>query len=435
MRRLLAAIAAATVGVAAVAATLTLTHPASAAGLTEVTNFGYNPTNIRMYEYLPATAPAHPAVLVANHWCGGSGPDMFSGSEFASLADQYGFLVIYPSVTRDSKCWDVASDGALTHNGNSDPAGIMSMVQWEIRNRAAAANRVYVTGISSGAMLTNVLLGDYPDVFQSGAAFMGVPFYCFFTGTVGGWNNDCSQGLITKTPQQWGDLVRAAFPGYTGRRPRMQLWHGTADAALNYHNLGEEIKQWTDVLGVSQTPSFTDHPSSVWTRTRYGGTGTMAPVEANSFDGFAHDLPRSGMSLMALQFMGLVGAATPPSSAPPSAPPTSPSPSTGTGTCRVTATVSAWNTGLTESITITNTTTVNINSWSLVFTLPGGQTITNGWNASYAPSSGQVTATNAGYNGTLAAGASTTIGFQASHTGNTAASTGFSLNGGRCTTS
>ena len=94
--------------------------------------------------------------------------------------------------------------------------------------------------------------------------------------------------------------------------------------------------------------------------------------------------------------------------------------------------VNGWNTGLTASITITNTASTNIAGWSLVFTLPAGQVITNGWNATYSPSSGQVRATNVSYNGTLAAGASTTIGFQATHTGNAAAPTAFTLNGVPC---
>ncbi|AGL16769.1 glycoside hydrolase family 11 protein [Actinoplanes sp. N902-109] len=129
---------------------------------------------------------------------------------------------------------------------------------------------------------------------------------------------------------------------------------------------------------------------------------------------------------------------TPPTSPPPtSTPPTSPPPSSpggGSGACRVANSVSAWNAGLTDNLTITNTGSSTINGWSLAFSLASGQTITSGWNASYSPSSGQVTATNAAYNGSLAPGASTTIGFQASHTGNTAAPSGFSLNGAACTT-
>jgi acetylxylan esterase len=45
-----------------------------------------------------------------------------------------------------------------------------------------------------------------------------------------------------------------------------------------------------------------------------------------------------------------------------------------------------------------------------------------------------VTATNASFNGSIAAGQSTTIGFQATHTGNTAAPTDFTLNGATCGT-
>ncbi|WP_197043016.1 cellulose binding domain-containing protein, partial [Microbispora rosea] len=50
-----------------------------------------------------------------------------------------------------------------------------------------------------------------------------------------------------------------------------------------------------------------------------------------------------------------------------------------------------------------------------------------------SPSSGQVTATNVGYNGTMAPGSTTEIGFQATHTGNAAKPTAFALNGNPCT--
>ncbi|WP_245736631.1 cellulose-binding domain-containing protein [Micromonospora pattaloongensis] len=120
---------------------------------------------------------------------------------------------------------------------------------------------------------------------------------------------------------------------------------------------------------------------------------------------------------------------TNPPTTPPTTPPTNPP---GTGACRVTGTVSAWNNGLTEDITITNTGTTAVNGWALVFALPSGQTITSGWNASYSPNSGQVTARNVSYNASIAPNASVSIGFQASHTGNTARPTAFTLNGAAC---
>ncbi|QIJ61202.1 PHB depolymerase family esterase [Streptomyces sp. JB150] len=396
-------------------------HAAPTATLTEVTGFGANPSNLQMYLYVPESVTPNPAVLVAVHYCTGSGPAMYSGTEYASLADRYGFIVVYPSVTRSSKCFDVSSPQALRRGGGSDPVGIKSMVDWVLATYDADPKRVFATGISSGAMMTNVLLGVYPDVFAAGAAFAGVPFGCFATTDGSEWNSACANGTVTRTPQQWGDLVRGAYPGYTGPRPRMQLWHGTEDDVLRYPNFGEEIKQWTNVLGVSQTPASTDTPATGWTRTRYGAAGDRAPVEAISLQGVGHNLYAYGtMGARVLTFFGLDGQG--------------PAPQPQPSGCKVKATTSAWNTGLTASVTITNTGSTAINGWKLGFTLPGGQTITGGWGATYAPASGAVTATNAAYNATLAPGASVSIGYQASHTGNSASPGAFTLNGTACAT-
>jgi poly(hydroxyalkanoate) depolymerase family esterase len=418
---------------------LTVTAPAAhAASLVQVTNFGYNPSNLQMWEYVPASASAHPPILLALHQCTGSGPGFYSGTQFASLADQYGFIVVYPSVTRSGSCWDVSSPGALTSDGDSDPAGLISMITYVEQHNDGDSTRVYVTGASSGAMMTNVMLGDYPGVFKAGAAYMGVPFGCFAGTEVDEWNSACAEGQTSMTPQAWGNLVRNADPGYTGVRPRMQLWHGTADTTLNYNDFGEEIKQWTNVLGVSQTPTTTDTPVSGWTRTRYDDASGTVQVEAYSIAGAGHVLPEAGMEAYAIHFFGLDTSAPPssgsPTTAPPSsAPPSSSSPTGGGGGCKVVDSVSAWNTGMTENLTITNNGAA-VNGWKLTFTLGSGQVITNGWNATYSPSSGAVTATSMSYNASIPSGGSTSIGFQANQSGNAAAPTSFALNGVACTT-
>lgn len=432
MRRLAQAAAAA---VLLATAGLAVAAPASAATLTEVTNFGTNPSALRMHLYVPDNVAARPAIVVAVHYCTGTGPAFYSGTQFASLADRHGYIVIYPSATRSGQCFDVYTPQALRRGGGSDPVSIMSMVSYVQQRYDADPNRVYATGVSSGAMMTNVLLGLYPDVFKAGAAFAGVPFGCFATTDGSTWNSQCANGQLIRTPQAWGDLVRTAFPGYTGARPRMQLWHGTNDETLRYPNFGEEIKQWTNLHGLSQTPTFTDTPQSGHTRTRYGGSGGMAAVEAISMQGVPHNLPVNAAE--AIRFFGLTSGTptTPPTTAPPTtAPPTTAPPTTAppAGGCRVGYAVTAWNTGLTGTITITNAGATAINGWNLAFTLPAGQTITSGWNASYSPTSGSVTARNAAYNATIAPNASTGIGFQATHTGNTAGPPSFTLNGAAC---
>ena len=147
-------------------------------------------------------------------------------------------------------------------------------------------DRIFATGASSGAMMTNVLLGDYPDVFTAGAAFVGVPFGCFATTDGSEWNSACANGQVIKTPQQWGDLVRNAYPGYTGARPRMQVWHGTNDddAALPQLRRRDQAVDQRPRAEPDARRSPT-RPQSGWTRTRYGGTGGTAPVEAISMQG------------------------------------------------------------------------------------------------------------------------------------------------------
>ncbi|RQW99506.1 extracellular catalytic domain type 1 short-chain-length polyhydroxyalkanoate depolymerase [Micromonospora inaquosa] len=314
MRSRIALLAAAlATALATMTAVVTAATPASAATLTQVTNFGTNPTNLQMHLYVPDRVAAQPALLLALHYCTGSGPAVHTGFGLSTLADRYGFIVIYPSVTRSSKCWDVSSPQALRRDGGSDPVGLKSMVDYVRSRYPVDANRIGVGGFSSGAMMTNVMVGLYPDLFNAGFSSSGVPFGCFATTNGAEWNSECSGGRIVRTGQQWGDLVRNAYPGYSGKRPRFQIWHGTTDTTLSYVNFGEQIKQWTNVQGVSQTPSFTDSPQTSATRTRYGGTGGTAPVEAISFQGYGHSIPFD--AAQAIRFLGFDS--TSPTAAPP----------------------------------------------------------------------------------------------------------------------
>ncbi|WP_269456369.1 cellulose binding domain-containing protein [Micromonospora auratinigra] len=67
--------------------------------------------------------------------------------------------------------------------------------------------------------------------------------------------------------------------------------------------------------------------------------------------------------------------------------------------------------------------------------MPGGQSIVSGWNATYSPAAGQVTARDLACNAAIPANGSTTIGFPANHTGDTAEPGSCALNGAACTVS
>jgi len=74
---------------------------------------------------------------------------------------------------------------------------------------------------------------------------------------------------------------------------------------------------------------------------------------------------------------------------------------------------SQWGGGFQGTVTVTAGTSA-ITSWTVTWTWPSGQRFTNTWNAQVTTNGDAITARNASYNGSLAAGASTSWGFTAS---------------------
>lgn len=103
---------------------------------------------------MPENLAETPGVIAAIHYCTGTAQAYFEGSPYAQLAEEYGFIVVYPSSPYNGTCWDVSSPMALTHNGGGDSNSIANMVTWIIENYNADQSMVFVTGSSSGAMMT-----------------------------------------------------------------------------------------------------------------------------------------------------------------------------------------------------------------------------------------------------------------------------------------
>jgi hypothetical protein len=105
--------------------------------------------------------------------------------------------------------------------------------------------------------------------------------------------------------------------------------------------------------------------------------------------------------------------------------------------CHVTYTLnSAWTgppNGFTAQVTIGNTGSTTITSWSLTFTFPGDEKITANFNGGFSQTGENATLTNASYNGNITPGSSITDGFQGTWTNSHANPTTFAVNGTTCT--
>lgn len=260
MRRsssLLTRLAGAAAGVVlAAAAVLTAAVPAQAATLTQVTGFGSNPGNLAMYAYRPDGLPANAPAVVLLHGCTQNASGYFTNSGWRKYADLWKFALIVPqqpSGNNANSCFNWFETGD-TARGQGEALSIKQMVDYAKTNYGVNSGRVYVSGLSAGAAMSAVMLATYPDVFAAGSIIAGIPYRCA-TSMINAFT--CMNPGVDKTPAQWGDLVRNAYSGYSGPRPRVAVWHGTSDTTVAPMNATESRDQWTNVLGVSQTPTST----------------------------------------------------------------------------------------------------------------------------------------------------------------------------------
>jgi poly(hydroxyalkanoate) depolymerase family esterase len=257
---------------------------APAGAITLVQNFGSNPGNLTMYKYVPANLPANAPLVMAVHGCTMSAGAYDVEPGIVKFADLWKFAVVFPEQrpqNQVSRCFNWWLSGDSTR-GQGEALSAKQMIDKMKADHAIDPARVFITGLSAGGAFTNMMLATYPDVFAAGAPVAGVPSKCDLA---------CSQGLQTRTPQQWGDKVRAAAPaGYTGPWPRVSVWHGSSDATVNPAYLAEIMKQWTNVHGIDQTADLTDTIAGQAHKVYADGAG-VAKVETVMVSGMGHGTP------------------------------------------------------------------------------------------------------------------------------------------------
>jgi len=286
---------------------LALVASAFAAQLQEVkeSEFGPSPSVMQLYTYVPDKAATNPAIVVAMHPCGGT-PQMYHRmAGLSSYADQLGFVLIYPGTRgQGMNCFDNHSAKTLKRDGGSESQTISNMVKWAVKKFNADPKRVFLTGSSSGGIMTDVLAGTYPDLFAAGAPISGTPFGCWAgaqSSTPMTSDKRCMNGQKMFSAKQWGDLAREVYPEYKGKYPRMQIWHGARDPLILAKNLDDQLLQWGDLHGVSFSKNETNNPQNGYTKIVYGdGTKVVGYLSLSG----GH-IPKVNQEVM-LKFFGIL---------------------------------------------------------------------------------------------------------------------------------
>ena len=148
----------------------TTPKPADSA-LAKVENFGPNPGNLSMYEYVPEyVAENKLALVVALHGCNGSAKQ-FSKAGFNELAEKYGFYVLYPeqkSENHPGLCFNhLLPDDPEA--GDREFDSIMQMIHLMVSKHHASRRNLFITGFSSGGQVANILAATYPEIFRAAA--------------------------------------------------------------------------------------------------------------------------------------------------------------------------------------------------------------------------------------------------------------------------
>jgi feruloyl esterase len=251
------------------------------ATLNPVTGFGSNPGNLTMYHYKPdGLADGHPLVVLL-HGCTQNANGYFANSGWRKYADARGFALLLAqqgSANNALSCFNWFQAGDIAR-GQGEAASIRNMVAYADASLGADGARVFVSGLSAGGAMSAVMLATYPEVFRAGSIAAGLAYKC---------TTACQSSPPNRTPQQWGDLVRGAYPGYAGAYPRVAIWQGTADSTVTPANAAELRDQWTNVRGVAATPTSTATLPGGVSLEIYGANND---VRVYRISGMGHGLP------------------------------------------------------------------------------------------------------------------------------------------------
>jgi len=210
-----------------------------------------NDAGSRAYKlYVPAGKSDAPrAMIVMLHGCTQSADDFAAGTQMNRLADEHGFMVVYPEQAahaNPSKCWNWFKPQDQLR-GAGEPSLIAGIVREVAQRHGADPRRIFVAGLSAGAAMAVVLGETYPELFAGVGAHSGLPY---------GSAHDIPSALAA---MKGG---RSAMPGLdnvpgaagTPRRKAVQavpviVFHGDRDSTVRQKNGAHIVQQARDAHG------------------------------------------------------------------------------------------------------------------------------------------------------------------------------------------
>lgn len=182
--------------------------------------------------YLPAaaTGPGRPLVVML-HGCTQDARDFALGTAMNLLADEHGFLVLYPEQDHEANrtgCWNWF-ESAQQSRGDAEPAILAGMTRQIIEDHVADPQRVFVAGLSAGGAMAAILGAAYPELYAAVGIHSGLPV---------GSGKDMVSGLHAMKRPRRAARVKRGVP--------IIVFHGDADAVVHPGNGKAVLGQFLD---------------------------------------------------------------------------------------------------------------------------------------------------------------------------------------------
>jgi poly(hydroxyalkanoate) depolymerase family esterase len=257
-----------------------------------------NDAGSRAYKvYVPTGKSDAPrAIIVMLHGCTQSADDFAAGTQMNRLADEHGFLVVYPEQAAHanaSKCWNWFKPEDQ-RRGVGEPSLIAGIVREVAQRHGADPRRIYVAGLSAGAAMAVVLGETYPELFAAVGAHSGLPY---------GSAHDIPSALAAMKGGLSGmpGLKKGAAAARTPRSKAVQavpviVFHGDRDHTVQQTNGAHIVQQARDAHGArpgeaglrARTEAGVASGGRRFSRTVHTDTEGQARIESWTLHGAGH---------------------------------------------------------------------------------------------------------------------------------------------------
>ena len=198
-----------------------------------------NAAGTRAYKlYVPARQTDAPMPMVVMlHGCTQSADDFASGTQMNRLAQEHGFLVVYPEQAlqaNTSRCWNWFKPQDQARDAG-EPSLIAGIVREVAQRHGADTHRIFVAGLSAGAAMAVVMGETYPEMFAGVGVHSGLPY---------GSAHDIPSAMAAMKGGRSGlSGPRAASPHHAAQPVPTIVFHGDRDHTVQQTNATSIVEQ------------------------------------------------------------------------------------------------------------------------------------------------------------------------------------------------